>query len=153
MSVSLNYYAYIPGDKGSRSYIQLGAGMYQAVIGFTGWDPSTVLSSEGLSPNETGSFTATGFGGTFGFGETFAIGKDFGLDIAGRARIVTFSQVTAAGINNGGTPSTNGSYTIAINSGNGAIAVVPTSQIGTSYRYTVIDYSGFDASASFNFYF
>lgn len=154
MSVSLNYYAFIPGEKGSRSYIQLGAGVYQTVVGFTGWDPSTVLSGEGLDPNETGTFTATSFGGTFGFGETFAIGKDFGFDISGRGRIVTFSQATAAQITNGGAISTNGPYAIMINTANSAIAVEPVNpNIGNGYRYAVIDYSGFDISSSFNFYF
>ncbi len=149
-SVALNYYAFIPNDKGSRTYFQFGAGLYQAVVGFTGWDPATILSS----PQESGSFSAVGLGGTFGIGETMVLDKSFALDIVGRGRIVSFGQMTADQITRGGAATTDGPYAIAVNSTTGAIAVVPVgNNIGGAYRYAVVDYSGFDVNFALTYFF
>jgi len=158
MSITLNYQILIPGAKGSRTYLQIGAGLYQTVIGYTAWDPSTIFLANAAvnNPNETGTFSASTFGFDFGVGQVFAVGKDFGFEFNLKGRVATFNQVTAPDINAGGTPTGLGSWGMAINQGNGEIAVAPTSAIGSSgqtYRYAVIDYTGFDGNLSFDYYF
>ncbi|HXL73683.1 MAG TPA: hypothetical protein VN963_08675, partial [bacterium] len=151
MSISLNYYAYLPGGRGSRAYFTVGGGYYQATVGFVGVDPT--LSN----PNESGTFTDSAFGWTFGFGETLAIGNSFGLSLSARGRIVAFNQMTASSVNNQTTPNP-GPYAIVIDDSSstttGTIYVTSTSNISTTtYRYAVLDYTGFDADLSFAFYF
>ena len=148
-NVSLNYYAYLPAGKDSRAYFTVGGGYYQATVGFVGVDPT-------LSPtNENGTFTDSAFGWTFGFGDTLAVGNSFGLTLSARGRIVAFNQMTTTSVNN----STNsGPYAIVIDNSTsttaGTINVTPVSNINaTSYRYAVLDYTGFDADLSFAFYF
>src|SRR5665213_203889 len=167
MDISLNYYAYLPGGKGSRTYFTFGGGYYQATVGFVGVDPTLA------TPNENGTFTGSAFGWTFGFGETLAIGNSFGLELSARGRIVSFSQMTSPTVNNQSTDQGQGPYAIVINttttstSPAGTINVAPVSSItsttsttgttGTTvtsnYRYMVLDYTGVDADLSFNCYF
>ena len=158
MDISLNYYAYLPGGKGSRTYFTVGGGYYQASVTFAGMDPT--LSN----PVENGTFTGSAFGWTFGFGETLAIGNSFGLELSALGRIVAFNQMTSLSVNNASTDQGKGPYAIVINTSTtnaGTINVAPVSSItsttgttGTSpYRYAVLDYTGVDADLSFDFYF
>jgi hypothetical protein len=167
MDISLNYYAYLPGGKGSRTYFTVGGGYYQATVGFVGVDPTLA------NPNENGTFTGSAFGWAFGFGETLAIGNSFGLEFSARGRIVSFSQMTSNTVNNTTQPDGGTGYAIVISTtststtGVGTINVAPVSSITTTtsstgttsttgnspYRYAVLDYTGVDADLSFNFYF
>jgi len=151
MNISLNYYAYLPGGKGARSYFTVGGGYYQATVGFVGVDPTLP------TPNESGTFSDSAFGWAFGFGQTFMIANTFGIDLSAHGRIVAFNQMTASSVNNSTTPSP-GPYAIVIDNSSsttaGTINVTSTSNIGSaSYRYAVLDYTGFDANLSLSFYF
>jgi hypothetical protein len=153
MNISLNYYAYLPGGRGARSYFTIGGGYYQATVGFVGVDPT--LST----PNESGTFTDSAFGWTFGFGQTLTIGNTFGLTLSARGRIVAFNQMTSPTVNNSTTiDQGQGPYAIVIDDSSsttaGTINVTPVSNISTTtYRYAVLDYTGFDADLSLSFYF
>ncbi len=149
MNVSLNYYAYLPSGKGSRSYFTVGGGYYQATIGYTGVDPNLAI------PQENATFTGSAFGWTFGFGQNFAIGDSFELSLSARGRIVDFAQMTASTLNNPSAPT--GPYAIMIDNSTstttGTVYVTSTSSVGNGYRYAILEYTGFDADLSFSFYF
>jgi len=149
MGAALNYYAYISSSKAAKTYLTLGVGYYEAIVGFSGVDPTLA------TPSESGTFSDGAVGETFGLGQDFEIGDSLGIEISIRGRIVTFNKVTSPTLDNGGTQT--GSYAIVIDSSSsssgGPIGVMPTSSIGSTYRYMVLDYSGLDADFSFNFYF
>jgi tetratricopeptide (TPR) repeat protein len=151
LDISLNYYAYLPGGKGTRTYFTVGGGYYQAFVNFAGVDPT--LSN----PSESGTFTGTAVGWKFGFGETLAIGNSFGLEFSARGRIVTFAEMSTQTLTNQPSPPSGSAYAVVINNYGanlGSIYVTSTNNIGGySYRYAVLDYTGFDADLSFDFYF
>jgi tetratricopeptide (TPR) repeat protein len=148
-SISLNYYRYLFQQKGSRTYIAAGIGYYQTSINYYDYD-----INGNLNPT-TATFTGNTIGGTLGVGQMIGIGNSFGIEVSVHGRIATIAQVSSSSLNQGGT-TLSGPFTLGVANEAGippTILIIPPGYSGSDVRNLVVDYSGFDANLSFDFYF
>lgn len=135
----LNYYRYFPGTS-SRFFLTGGVLFGLAVADFYQNDPIETIQ---------GPLSGTGLGFTLGLGNEWMISPVMGFQLAGRFRYLSISQLQNNYlVTNGG----SGQVVLAIDS-QADIGLAAPQNIGQSgLRYMTLDYTGFTANFSFNFY-
>ncbi|HUO58948.1 MAG TPA: hypothetical protein VMV05_12300 [bacterium] len=141
-SFELAYCRFWPDGDG-RFYLKAAAGYYQVYLAYT-YD---FEFPGGGGPGE-GGLTGNVFGGSLEVGREWYLGPNWGIGLFFKERVVPVSRISQSGTYMGFT----GSLGLAVDP-NGILVTDDANQIGKDgTRWAVLDYSGFDAGLSFNFY-
>jgi hypothetical protein len=133
MNVSLNYSLALVNNKGGKTTISVGSGVYIASIHFT---------ENGGGGDQDGNFGQTNIGGTLGISEELFLGAGFALDCGVRFRAADFGKLTTTNYRVGGVEQTGGPF-VLVDSPD--ITPIPTSLTLPGIHDADMDYTGMDA--------
>ena len=152
MSIGLNY-AYMTPDKDGPWIARFGVAYY--LLGFSYSESEVDISAAVSQQVSLPAGTGTALGASVALGKDFDLGG-FSLELLGKVKMATISQMTGAYTATGGpNPNlgTSGMGALAVRS-DGVINVVDQSQMGTSgERYARMELLGFELRAGLNYRF
>ncbi len=143
--ITLDFYLFMP-DHDGRFFISAGAGYYWGVVNVNeNYSLQNYRNNPNAQDNPLGNLYAGNVGFQVGIGRDFAIGRNFGISLFARGR---FCQISGFQ----GTLSDGDNYAL-VKYSDGTVDIDSPANVGVGgEKYAVIDYTGFDAGISLNWF-
>ncbi len=143
--ITLDLYLFMP-DHDGRFFISAGAGYYWGVVNVNeNYSLTYYEGNSSAQDNPVGNLYAGNVGFQVGVGRDFAIGRNFGISIFARGRYCQISGFQ-------GTLSDGNNYAL-VKYSDGTVDIDNPANVGSGgEKYAVIDFTGFDAGISLNWF-